>query len=197
VNRGMSIRSSETNLVERIIAGDHLAFAELQRRYCAMLRSVARREFHLSEPDSEDVINDVLLQLIDRDYKCLRSYRGESSLATWLTAVLKHRCVDHLRETAMREDKVRARLDGQETRYDPYITIDLWQAIQTLPARDQVLVRLFFLEGRSYQEIAQTVKLPKNTIGSCIFRVKAQLRHMLLPVGQGETSHKRAGGKIG
>src|SRR5262245_51266914 len=163
VDRGMPIRSSETNLVERIIAGDHLAFAELQRRYCAILRGVARREFHLSEPDSEDIINDVLIQLIDRDYKCLRSYRGESSLATWLTAVLKHRCVDHLRETAMREDKVNsARLNWQEPHYDPYISIDLWQAIQTLPARDQVLVRLFFLEGRSYKEISQAVRLPKN-----------------------------------
>ena len=183
----MPIRNSETNLVERIVGGDHVAFAELQHRYCAILRSVARREFHLPEPDSEDVINDVLLQLIDQDYKCLRSYRGESSLATWLAAVVRHRCVDHLRETAMREDKVsQARLDWRESRYDPYINIDLWRAIQTLPARDQVLVRLFFLEGRSYKEIAQTVQLPENTIGSCIFRAKAQLRQMLLPVGQSE-----------
>jgi RNA polymerase sigma factor (sigma-70 family) len=85
----------------------------------------------------------------------------------------------------MRESKVgSARLDWQEPRYDPYINIDLWQAIRTLPARDQVLVRLFFLEGHTYKEIARMVQLPENTIGSCIFRAKVQLREILLPVGK-------------
>jgi RNA polymerase sigma-70 factor (ECF subfamily) len=150
-----------------------------------MLRGIARREFHFSEPDSEDVINDVFLQLIERDYKCLRSYRGESSLATWLTAVVRHRCLDHVRLASMRESKVSStRLDWQEPRYDPYLNIDLWQAIHTLPARDQVLVRLFFLEGRTYKEIAKIVQLPENTIGSCIFRAKVQLREILLPAGK-------------
>jgi RNA polymerase sigma-70 factor (ECF subfamily) len=170
----------DTELVERVITGDRVAFAELVRRFEGLLRFVACRQFHLSPADAQDLVQDVLLALWSDGGRTLRSYRGASSLGTWLGAVARHRCLNHLRRTAAQPDQPRLEWrprqkfnNGMDDR------IAVREALARLSQRDQALVRLFFFEGRSYSEIAQTLHLPENTLGWRLFRAKARLKKML------------------
>lgn len=53
--------NNKTSLVERIRKGDRIAFNELYRRYYPSLRSYA--ELFLDEEESEDVVQDVFLNV--------------------------------------------------------------------------------------------------------------------------------------
>jgi RNA polymerase sigma-70 factor (ECF subfamily) len=170
----------EAELVARILAGDQEAFAAIERGYGGILRKLARNEFRFSEPDSEDVVHDILIALMERDYRLLRAYRGEASLGAWLRAVARRRCLDHLRKTARRQRRLYdAARDCAPSRHDADDHLAVHQALNRLSRRDQALVRLFFFDGRSYKDISQALELPENTVASSIFRAKGRLRTML------------------
>jgi RNA polymerase sigma-70 factor (ECF subfamily) len=170
----------ETELVARILAGDQEAFAAVERSYGGILRSLARNEFRFSEPDSEDVVHDMLIALMERDYRLLRTYRGQASLGTWLRAVARRRCLGHLRKMAMRQRRsYEAAQDCPCSRYDRDNHIAVHQALSRLSPRDQALVRLFFFDGCSYRDISLALDLPENTVASSIYRAKERLRTML------------------
>jgi RNA polymerase sigma-70 factor (ECF subfamily) len=45
-----------------------------------------------------------------------------------------------------------------------------------LPNREREVVRLHYLEGRSYEEISTALKIPVNTIGAILSRARKKLR---------------------
>ena len=45
-----------------------------------------------------------------------------------------------------------------------------------LPSRDREVVRLYYLEGRSYEEISTQLNIPVNTIGPILSRARKKLR---------------------
>src|SRR5262249_52823697 len=76
--------------------------------YTAHLRSVS-----LAPEDVEDVAAEVLLQIVANDYAVLRQFRGNSSLATYLTVIARRICGHELtRRNAVRE-KPQADVDGE------------------------------------------------------------------------------------
>ena len=40
---------------------------------------------------------------------------------------------------------------------------------------------LFYFEERTYEEISEILRLPRNTVGTLISRAKTQLKSLLLP----------------
>src|SRR5689334_12816919 len=67
--------------------------------HTAFLRSAALRP-----EDVEDLAAEVLLQIVANDYAVLRQFRGQSSLATYLTVIARRICVHELaRRAAARE----------------------------------------------------------------------------------------------
>src|SRR5207302_8034755 len=66
------------------------------------------RSFTLKPEDSEDIAAQVLLQIVDNDYAALRHFRGNSSLATYLTVIARRTCVHELaRRAPTREQALR------------------------------------------------------------------------------------------
>ncbi|HSQ58410.1 MAG TPA: sigma-70 family RNA polymerase sigma factor, partial [Gemmata sp.] len=59
--------------------------------YTAHLRSV-----RLIPEDVEDLASEILLKIVANDFRVLREFRGESSLATYLTVVARRICIQQL-----------------------------------------------------------------------------------------------------
>ena len=59
--------------------------------YTAHLRSVS-----LAPEDVEDVAAEVMTQVVANDYAVLRQFRGQSSLATYLTVIARRICTHEL-----------------------------------------------------------------------------------------------------
>lgn len=144
------------------------------------------RSFPMRAEDTEDVAAQVLLRIVENDYAALRQFRGHSSLATYLTVIARRTCVQELARRAAVKEQQPAK--GHEDREDhepeeparPQGGLETIEEVATLlkklPSRERNVVRLFYLEGRSYEEISKELDLPINSIGAILSRARKKLR---------------------
>jgi RNA polymerase sigma-70 factor, ECF subfamily len=153
--------------------------------YTAHLRSM-----RLSPEDVEDIAAEVLLRIVADNFKVLREFRKESSLATYLTVVARRICVNEL----VRRQKVRDAIKRGESRLaqpDPddapvaqksmESLEEVEKLLRRLRGQEREIVRLYYLEGRTYEEISTETDVPVNTIGAVLSRARKKLRSMAAP----------------
>ena len=169
--------------LDRLRSGDAGAFEALVTIYQHRVFSVALRM--LGNPaEAEDVAQDVFL----RAHRALPGFRGEAKLSTWLYAIASRLCLTRLgsgvRRLTQYGDETLTRLaDGQ---VDPVaeverseVEIALHRAIAELDEDRRIVVVLRDLEGLSYEEIAQALKLPVGTVRSRLHRARSDLKDKL------------------
>ena len=162
------------------------------------------RSIRLSAADRDDLCAEVFLASIKNDFALLRNFRGKSSLATYLTVVARRIVVKELlaRMSAAKLDDASS---GQavEGIPDPQPTVEerlgnqeeVQRLLSAVQGTEAQVVRLYHLEGKSYQEISAVVGMPENSIGPILTRARHRMRRAgsrpTEPVGQG-----RAGGQV-
>jgi RNA polymerase sigma-70 factor (ECF subfamily) len=139
-----------------------------------------QRSVPLPPEDVEDLAAEVLLQIVADNYKVLHQFRGQSSLATYLTVIARRICVQELtRRAAQAEAQARSRQRElvERPRTGGLETLEeVQRLLRRLPARERQVVRMFYLEGRSYEEISTALNLPVNTIGPVLSRARKKLQ---------------------
>jgi RNA polymerase sigma-70 factor, ECF subfamily len=144
--------------------------------YTAHLRSVP-----LPPEDVEDISAEVLLAIVANDYAVLRQFRGNSSLATYLTVIARRIAVHELTRRAAQPKPVTPP-PGQEAEERPRVQVGLenleqvQRLLRKLPTKEREVVRMFYLEGRSYEEISTELNIPVNTIGPVLSRARKRMR---------------------
>jgi RNA polymerase sigma-70 factor (ECF subfamily) len=178
-------------LLKRCLHHDPGAWNDFVDRFLGLVYHVIHHTAHLrSMPlrpeDVEDLAAEVLLQVVANDYQVLRQFRGQSSLATYLTVIARRICVHELaRRAAARQ--VQPRADGRrppeaEPEEHPRTGVGLEtleevaQLLKKLPSRERAVVRLYYLEGRTYEEIATELNVPINSIGPILTRARQRLK---------------------
>jgi RNA polymerase sigma-70 factor (ECF subfamily) len=182
----------DRTLLQHCLNHEPGAWNDFVDRFLGLIYHVIHHTAHLrSAPlrpeDTEDLAAEVLLQIVDKDYNVLRQFRGQSSLATYLTVIARRICVHELaRKMAARE--VQPRTDGQqrelveEPEEPPKTELGLesleevQKLLNKLPARDREIVRLYYLEGRTYEEISTELNVTVNSIGPILSRARKRLR---------------------
>ena len=53
---------------------------------------------------------------------------------------------------------------------------EVLKLLRRLPSKEREVVRLFYLEGRTYEEISAALNMPVNTIGPVLSRAKKRLK---------------------
>jgi RNA polymerase sigma-70 factor (ECF subfamily) len=156
--------------------------------YTAHLRSV-----RLNPEDVEDIAAEVLLKIVAGDFRVLREFRGEASLATYLTVVSRRICIQELiRRQKAKEALARGdiRVPNEELEEEPAAqkgveSLDeVEKLLRRLSGREREIVRLYYLEGRTYEEISTETNVPVNTIGSILSRVRKKLRSYKKKAGE-------------
>jgi RNA polymerase sigma-70 factor, ECF subfamily len=178
----------DQGLVQRCLGHKPGAWRDFVDRFLGLIYHVVQhtsylRSFPLSPEDAEDVAAEVLLQIIANDYAVLRQFRGESSLASYLTVVARRACIHELiKRSGQREVQG---VNGAAENHEPQshqaeIGIESLEEVQKLlrklPARERDVVRLSYLEGRSYEEISTELNIPVNSIGPILSRARNRLR---------------------
>ena len=140
---------------------------------------------HRCQPeDVEDLAAEVLLQIVAKDYAVLREFRGASSLATYLTVIARRICVQELaKRGAAREvqpvvDESMNEVESEEP--NGAVGLESLEEVEKLlaklPGKEREVVRLYYIEGRSYEEISTELSLPVNSIGPILSRARKKLR---------------------
>lgn len=179
----------DRNLLERCLQKKPRAWEDFVDRFMGLVLHVIRhtaqsRSIRLSPEDRDDLCAEVFLAVIRNDFAVLRNFRGQSSLATYLTVVARRIVV---RDLLARGPGARLAVGPQPSPQvvaDPHAgaekqTIDrdeVEHLLGGLQGTEALVVRMFHLEGKSYQEISTIVGMPENSIGPILSRARDKLR---------------------
>ncbi len=184
---------SDLELWQSAAKGDHRSFHALIDRHSPQLFRVAL-SLAASRSDAEDVCQETFVAA----FKSLNSFDGRASVKTWLTRILMNRAAKIWNK--QRNDRKTLSLhrdsdaeDGRESSRGfwagslsvPSTTsavdqrLDLLEVIRSLAPEFRETVVLREIEGLSYQEIADTLGVPRGTVESRLFRARAELRKRL------------------
>jgi RNA polymerase sigma factor (sigma-70 family) len=179
---GCKLMFSDSELLERVLAGDRTAWQEWEGRFRPVLAGIARRDFRLPWEDIEDLLQDLAVALLNDGGRQLRAYRHEGSLRSWLCAVWRHRCLDLKRR---RFPSGGPMLEPPQPgfslspRHSIEVRLLAGQALRLVGERDRILLRLHFIQGWSQREIAGSLGISENTVASSLARAKVRVRKIL------------------
>jgi RNA polymerase sigma-70 factor (ECF subfamily) len=172
----------DRELAARCLAGDGEAFERLYRQHAHRLYNLTCRMAGSAKAD--DLLQDVFLQA----YRKLGSYRGDSSLGTWLYRLTINLCLDHLRSRQGKMALVTESLDEEDA--DPVASterpaeahaarLDLEQAIEALPPSYRSAFVLHDVEGYQHDEIAKLLGIAEGSSKSLLHKARMRLRTLL------------------
>ena len=138
----------------------------------------------LKPEDKEDIAAQVLLKIVENDYAALRQFRGRSSLASYLTVIARRTCVNELAGHSQAKGSaavsVNEHISEAKNQAKPKPGLETLEEVgkllRKLPSRERAVVRLFYLESRSYEEISTELNIPVNSIGAILARARKKLR---------------------
>lgn len=184
--------SDETELIARCVGRSPGAWEEFLARYRDALGRSARITLlrvvgSAPEDDVEAVVESTLLSLMKDDFGPLRSFAGRSSLEGYLSAITAKVALNHLR-SERRKGWLRLRpLDASfdapapepEEPRDPAALDRLRKAMDGLAPREQLILKLFHLDGAGYKEIAAVMGISMNAVSPALIRARKKIRALL------------------
>ena len=175
---------SDGALLRAARLGDTDAFGAVVERHGPGMRRYAR--FILGdEDDAADATQEALVSA----WRGLGTFRGESSLRTWLFTLVSRRAADlqrRRRPVPVPEEQLEQRLPTvPDTASGSALEADLVEALrsalQDLPWRQRACWVLRELEGLSYDEIAATVGVTSGQVRGYLQRGRATLAERMEP----------------
>jgi RNA polymerase sigma-70 factor, ECF subfamily len=173
----------DLRLIERLVAREAEAAAELYDRHASHVYALARRILRL-DSDAEDVVQDVFTQAW-RSAGAYDSRRG--SILAWLLVMTRTRAIDRLRMRDARPQGDSARLpelaDAATPPIDDLIAGEQRErvrgALEALPPQQRIPLELAYYEGLTQSAIADRLSQPLGTIKTRIRMALGSLRERL------------------
>ena len=180
----------ELTLARSIAHGDQGAFELLMRRYNRRLYRLARA---LLRDDSE--AKDALQEAYLNAYRAMGSFRGDSTLSTWLSRLVLNECGMRQRRSARRRDIIPF-ISSEASPTETESVADVAEGPDHAAARTQMrsileskvgglpeALRIVFVlrsvEELSVAETADTLGITQETVRMRHFRAKGLLREAL------------------
>lgn len=182
-DRKRAVTESEISLLRRIAAKDRKAFEALYQRYdrrlFAFILKLTRRVDLV-----EEVLNDVLLAI----WKGAGGYDARSRPSTWIFGIAYHKA---LKAVARREPEVTGEPEDEPVDRDEpesllarrELATVLGRALSALSQEQRSVVEMTYYYGLSYQEIAEIMGCPVNTVKTRMFHARRRLREILPKMG--------------
>lgn len=181
-NPSSDVKSADLDLVERIRDGDGSAFEDLYRQHATRLYNLASRMTG-TKGEADDLLQDIFLLA----YRKMASFRGESSLGTWLYRLAMNHCLDVLRNRQTRMGQQTDSLDEPEATpvaspvpaLSAVSRIDLERAIAALPPACRAAFLLHDVEGFGHQEVGTILGVSEGTSKSQVHKARMRIRGYL------------------
>ena len=175
---GADAGPDDWHLVSLSRAGDTEAFSELVRRHQHVVFNVAQR-YMRDMGLAEDMAQEAFLKA----FRLLRGFRGECSFRSWMYRVTSSVCLTELNRRRRRgevefEPHHDVRAEGAEPT-DTDFAEQIRACIPRLPERYATIITLYYLQGVSYEDIAQALEIPMGTLKTWMFRARRQLRRIV------------------
>ena len=180
-------------LQEFLLSGDSAAYAAIVEKYHRPVYWLSYKFTHNSE-DAQDVAQETFVRAYE---SLMKNSEREILLKPWLMTI----CVNLCRNLAKKKknfnfsdlereeeddsfvDRVQGKeLNPREKAAQVEVTEEVQTAVQKLPKKYQVVVELRYLQDLSYEEIAEVLRIPLNTVKVHLNRAKKTLKSYLAPL---------------
>ncbi len=190
----------DRHLLSRCLDGDREASELFVRRFSGLIyhsvrHTLAAKDIPFSSEDLEDLHNTIFLHLFENRGRKLSQYQGKNgaSLASWLRVVSVRTVLNHIRASAAhgapwqnRQISFENLSDQGKAALGPLASMEkkerrrlLQGAIQLLSPRDRLFMRLFFEEGLSIEEVAESLGISLENAYTVKHRAVQRLRSHL------------------
>src|SRR5690349_1960767 len=170
-------------VIEACQQGDRDAFQSLFEAYKDKVFSIAVYSSGGDRALAEDVTQQIFLKLFTR----IRQFRGDSEFTTWLYRLVVNACLDERRRrrrllpwepgVAMTDVSEKKPQERQYARLEVAEAVRV--AIEELKPKFRLPILLKYIEGLSYEEIAEVMGCSKGTVASRLNRGHSQLAKRL------------------
>jgi RNA polymerase sigma-70 factor (ECF subfamily) len=176
---------SDEALLARVARGDRAAHRLLFDRYHARVTGFLRRR--LADAGlCDEVVSDVFFEV----WRSASAWRGESTVASWIFGIAHFKALSARRGLSqgkraavvfVAEEWIERASD--ESTEDRFVARDevrqLLRALQALPAGQRDVLKLAFLEDRSYEEVASALGISEANVKTRVNRARARLRALM------------------
>jgi RNA polymerase sigma-70 factor (ECF subfamily) len=166
----------DTRLMQRVVAGDDEALAELYDRYAARVFGVCVRILNEAQM-AEDALQEVYVRVWERAHMF---DAGRGNFVTWLMGITRNTCIDQLRRLRARPQAAEPpdEIDGftfEESLTDPAGDVPeaaalneraalVRRALQALTPEQRQVIELSYFRGLTRREIARKLNWPEGTV---------------------------------
>ncbi|CAM4325202.1 RNA polymerase sigma factor [Paenibacillus tarimensis] len=127
---------------------------------------------------ADDITQDVFLNV----YQNITSFRGQSSMKTWLLSITRNRSINVLRTAFMRKvtlmDIVAPKTSvpsAEHSALEHTLSEEIWAAVLKLPLKLREVLILHAKYELSTKEISELLKLPEGTVKSRLSRARVKM----------------------
>lgn len=182
----MVLSDIDRRLLERCIEGAPGAWEDFVDRFIALITHVvsATAELRLgqfSEQTRDDVIAEVFLKLVDKDFAILRRFKGQSSLGTYLVVVVRRIAVHRLTKLS-RTAAARLNTEPASSVGNGEMAVENCEEVHSLlskmPVEEATAIRMYHLEERTYRDISMHIGIPENSVGPLLYKARTRLRSL-------------------
>jgi RNA polymerase sigma-70 factor, ECF subfamily len=169
----------------------HLAAGRHARAFDLLVPEFQDRVFRLCFSILKDraAAEDAAQETFVRVWKALPCFDGRAALGTWIYAIARNTCLMELRKRRKMvsfddPDSHEAQLAAASVATAPASDPErdnLLRLVEALPVNQQQAVRLFYLEDRSYDAVAEALGMPLGTVKNLLFRARKRLMELARP----------------
>lgn len=180
----------ERAMASSIATGDCQAFECLMRRYNRRLYRLARATLR-DRTEAEDALQDAYINA----YRSIGQFRGDASLATWLSRLVLNECLARMRRSTRRQNVISIVSSNTPIESPPMFANEsdspekvlgraqmrdlLERKVDELPENFRTVFVLRSVEELTVDETAGSLGIPEETVRSRHFRAKSMLRESL------------------
>ena len=174
---------NEANLLKRIAEGEREIFGELVLKHQDFIFNVVSKYVRFEE-EARDLTQEVFLKA----YENIDKFRGESKVSSWLYRIAYNLSMNWSERRAGRETQLDDSLaetlaappDLADELYErELILARITEILEEIPLKYKVVIKLYYFEEKSYQEIADALDIPINTVKIQLLRAKEHIRKRL------------------
>jgi RNA polymerase sigma-70 factor (ECF subfamily) len=185
----------DAEIIERIKKGETKYFEEIVKKYKKVVFGHAYN-FLRNKEEAEDTAQEVFIAV----YKSLAGFRGDSKLSTWIYRITINTCKNRLKQMQRlrsqtadesyeeNQEEKTSMVDNlkekEEKEPDRSYASDetkklIYKRIDELTEEQRRVIMMRDVDGLSYEEIGQVLKLSVSAVKSKLFRARENLREKL------------------
>jgi RNA polymerase sigma-70 factor (ECF subfamily) len=185
----------DIDIIKKIKKGDKEAFGEIINKYKKVVYNHAR-SFLRDAQEAEDAAQEIFLSI----YNNIAGFRGDAKLSTWIYRITVNTCKNKLKQMKRLKSQIveEAYEEGSEELEKAVDNIkdkeekepdnlfesenlrsSILKRMDELAEEQKNVIMLRDIDGLSYEEIADTMKLSVSAVKSKLFRARENLREKL------------------